>query len=77
MTIKFSKDDVLYLSSDGFVDQNNAQGKKFGSVQFETMLQGVAEFDPQIQKQKIGDALKQHQGKESQRDDISLIGVKL
>jgi predicted ATPase/serine phosphatase RsbU (regulator of sigma subunit)/tRNA A-37 threonylcarbamoyl transferase component Bud32 len=76
-TIKFSEGDVLYLSSDGFVDQNNAQGKKFGSFQFETMLQSVAEFDPQIQKQKIGDALRKHQGKESQRDDISLIGVKL
>ena len=74
--VNFFKGDVLYLSSDGFVDQNNALGKKFGSSQFEAMLQNVAKFDAKNQKQHIDETLKRHQGKESQRDDISLIGVK-
>ena len=75
-TIKISKGDVIYLSSDGFVDQNNAQGKKFSTIQFEKMLQTVALMDVKTQKQHIDDALNKHQGKEAQRDDISLIGVK-
>ncbi|MCH9697622.1 MAG: AAA family ATPase [Gammaproteobacteria bacterium] len=75
--ISFSSGDMLYLCSDGFADQNNAGGKKFGSAQFEHMLEQFAENAPEIQEQNINDTLNNFQGEEPQRDDISLIGIKL
>ncbi len=33
-----SKNDIIYLSSDGYVDQNNAERKRFGTYSFITIL---------------------------------------
>ncbi len=74
--VKFSSGDTLYMNSDGFVDQQNAEGKKFGSLKLESLLQQVAGLDAASQKQHINEALDKHQENESQRDDITLIGVK-
>ena len=74
--VKFSNGDTLYLNSDGFVDQHNTEGKKFGSLKLQSLLQQVAVLDAASQKQHINEALDKHQGNESQRDDITLIGVK-
>lgn len=75
--VNFSYGDTLYMNSDGFVDQHNADGKKFGSLKLESVLQQVGVFDAAAQKQQLNEALDKHQGDESQRDDITLIGIKL
>jgi len=30
--VELSKGDILYLTTDGFIDQNNKEGKRFGST---------------------------------------------
>lgn len=75
--IRFCNEDILYLCSDGFVDQHNKAGKKIGSKNLEMMLRGIAELDAQSQHKKITDHLMGHQGEELQRDDITLLGIKL
>ncbi len=76
-TFQYSPGDMLYLSSDGLVDQHNRQDKKFGSLALQTLLKTLAHKQLSLQKAIILEALSNHQGKESQRDDITLLGVRL
>jgi serine phosphatase RsbU (regulator of sigma subunit) len=75
--IKAQKGDILYLSSDGLTDQNNSERKRFGRNKLkEIILNNVAE---PMEKQKviIEKALDEFQQDEEQRDDITLIGIKI
>lgn len=69
--------DILYLSSDGLTDQNNAERKRFGSNRLrEIILNNISE--PMIkQKEFIEKDLNDFQQNEEQRDDITLIGIKI
>lgn len=69
--------DILFLSSDGLADQNNAERKRFGSKRLkEIILSNISE--PMIkQKEKIESELNSFQENEEQRDDITLIGIKI
>ncbi len=69
--------DIFYLSSDGLTDQNNAERKRFGSNRLkEIILNNISE--PMIkQKELIEKELNDFQQDEEQRDDITLIGIKI
>ena len=76
--IKFSlsKNDVLYLLSDGYADQNDVKRKKFGSVRLYKLIKDCAKETFNVQKRIIGDELNNHMLGTEQRDDITLIGLK-
>lgn len=67
---------VFYLGSDGYADQNDAQRIKFGSLRLKDLLHQVAPLPMQEQKKRLEEALDQHRGDESQRDDILWVGVR-
>jgi serine phosphatase RsbU (regulator of sigma subunit) len=69
--------DLLYLSTDGFFDQHSEQRTKFGKNMFKEILDIVAPYDLPKQKQMLLEALTKHQGKQSQRDDITVLGFRL
>ena len=69
--------DMIYLSSDGFADQNNPNRIKFSSEKLKTMLQNVYTMRAEAQKLQILQTLQKHQQDQAQRDDITLIGIKL
>ncbi len=69
--------DMLYLCSDGLADQANPDGKKFGSKQVKALLREVASLPVQEQERLIRDSLQAHQQDEPQRDDITLLGVRV
>ncbi len=71
------KGTILYLTSDGFADQNNEQRKKYGRLALRKLLQKYAHVSLLEQKQALEDALVEHQGKAEQRDDITILGLKL
>ncbi len=73
----YSPGDMLYLSSDGLVDQHDAKDKKFGSLKLFELLSSLADKPAVDQKQLILQALNEHQGAESQRDDITLFAARL
>ncbi len=75
--IILNKNDMLYMMSDGLADQNNAKRRKLGTAKLTEILNEIVELDTQTQKQIIEDVLKQWQGAESQRDDITFIGIKI
>lgn len=68
---------LLYLGSDGLVDQNNSQQKKFGSERLEVFLAAHATLPMSLQKRKLEQMLDEHTQGIEQRDDILWIGVKL
>ncbi len=67
----------LYLASDGYIDQNDAKREKLGKKQFYAVLQQVHTQPLATQKQKLEELLDTHQGTENQRDDITVMGIKL
>lgn len=72
------KGDYLYLSSDGYMDQNNEKRKRLGTKLFLEILEGSASGKPMHEQELIlRNELAIFQQKESQRDDITVLGLKL
>jgi len=67
---------LFYLYSDGFIDQHNAIRQRIGSSNFKKMLFESISLDFKDQQLRLEKLLDQHQGQESQRDDITIIGLK-
>ncbi len=76
-TITLPEGAMIYLASDGYIDQNNAERIKFGSSNFKKLLHQIHHLPLQAQQSILIDTLKQHCGQEEQRDDISIIGIRL
>ncbi len=75
--INAEKGDILFLSSDGLTDQNNLERKRFGSNRLkEVILNNISESMDK-QKEIIEKELNDFQQDEEQRDDITLIGIKI
>jgi len=75
--IILAKGDCLYLNSDGMADQNNAQNENFGTLRVKALLEKVGVLDAKEQKETILAEFAKHQGREEQRDDITMIGVRI
>ncbi|NME68883.1 ligand-binding sensor domain-containing protein [Flammeovirga aprica] len=80
--VKFEKhmltilpEDSIYLASDGFVDQNRTDRKKFGKVRFLEMLNSNSALDFNTQFENIQRELEFFKQNEEQRDDITLVGI--
>ncbi len=73
----FEKDTLLYIGSDGLVDQHGTNKKMFGT---QALLDLLAKEHQQAlgrQKQAIENALLQHQQEVRQTDDILLMGIRV
>lgn len=75
--LKLKKGDLLYLSSDGYADQNNENRRSYTTLQLKKLLESISSYDMPKQKQILEETLDQHMEGTDQRDDIMLIGVKL
>ncbi len=72
-----SNGDTLYLSSDGIIDQNTTDRKRFGSVRFLNVLNNNVDKSIPLQKHNMLESLYEFQNNELQRDDITLVIIKL
>ncbi|MFH1050211.1 MAG: [Fe-Fe] hydrogenase large subunit C-terminal domain-containing protein [bacterium] len=75
--IKLEKDDMVYLTTDGLLDQANENWKRFGSRRFKEILPKLASEYVDSQKEILINQLAEHQLGEEQIDDITVIGLKL
>ena len=75
--IYLQRGDLIYLSTDGMVDQNNRENKKYGKRKFGDLLSRI--YQKPISEQKIifENELDDHQKDIEQRDDITVIGVEV
>jgi serine phosphatase RsbU (regulator of sigma subunit) len=69
--------DILYLTTDGLIDQNNPARKKFTRNRLQKLLEDIKDQDLATQKKIIHLHLNQHQADSEQRDDITMLGLKL
>jgi serine phosphatase RsbU (regulator of sigma subunit) len=75
--VELQTGDTVYLTSDGFSDQPNMQGKKFGSKWLKETFSLIASHSMSEQKSKLVNLLENHQWNEDQRDDITIIGIRI
>ena len=66
----------LYISTDGFIDQNNAKRERFGSKPFQELLTAIQPHIMPQQLEILEGKFRKHQ-QEEQRDDVTVLGVEL
>lgn len=76
-TLMLKTDDIVYHTTDGFVDQYDAEMKKYGSERFTTLLKTHAHRDLAIQKELLLSEFERQIQNSSQTDDITVFAVKL
>jgi serine phosphatase RsbU (regulator of sigma subunit) len=69
--------DMLYLTSDGFIDQQNVEEVRFGSKRLKDFLREISDLEVAFQKERLLAELQYHQGEEGQLDDITIVGVRI
>lgn len=75
--IAMKKGDILYLTTDGYIDQPNNQRKRIGSKRLMDLLEKNIDSPMNLQKNTLELFLDNFSGEQSQRDDITVIGIKL
>ena len=68
---------MLYLTSDGFADQNNPAREKMGSKKVNEILSQMATEAVNEQKRLLEEALDNHQQGSEQRGDITFVGIRI
>lgn len=76
-TLTLETNDILYLTTDGFTDQNNEKRQRYSSKRLKQDLQSIANYNLAEQKRYLENELDAWQAAEPQRDDITLIGIKI
>ncbi len=69
--------DLVYMFTDGLMDQANAQRKKLGEKQFFRTLEQFADQEFHYQQKAVEKILEIHQGNTEQRDDITVLGFRV
>jgi serine phosphatase RsbU (regulator of sigma subunit) len=75
--IVVQKGDMLYLTTDGFPDQNNPSDQKFTLRRLKSSLIKIAHLPAHVQEKFLLEELELYQGNESQRDDITVLGIRI
>ncbi|TAE18063.1 MAG: hypothetical protein EAZ95_05315 [Bacteroidetes bacterium] len=68
---------TIYLTTDGYLDQNDVKRRKIGQKQFIQLLQDNYREDMNTQKQRLIKHFYDHIRDTEQRDDILVMGVRL
>lgn len=69
--------DILYLSTDGLIDQHSPDRHRFGTSRLTSLLDQHKDLPMAEQKQKLEEEMIGFMKTEKQRDDITIVGIKL
>ncbi len=75
--IILNKGDMIFLTTDGFADQNDTERHRFTSSKLSEIIEANASLSTKEQKQKLEEILDMHMKDVEQRDDITIIGIKM
>ena len=76
--VQLIKDDVIYIFSDGYVDQfGGDKSKKFKAKPFKELLLSIQKYDFDEHQKILDDAFISWKGDHEQVDDVCIIGVKI
>lgn len=77
-SFELQKGDVLYMFSDGYVDQiGGPENKKFFATPFRELLQSIHQLEEDEQKKILDETIIKWKGNKSQIDDILVIGIRI
>ncbi|GAB4340660.1 MAG: hypothetical protein OHK0038_20180 [Flammeovirgaceae bacterium] len=69
---------VIYLTTDGYADQSiDPQSHKIGTAKFKELLETHQDLNLEEQKEALERFLAENQGTNPQRDDITVMGVRV
>lgn len=77
INITITKGDSIYLLSDGYKDQNNKARERFGTGRLMVLLQESIEMPMNAQKEIIINILEKFKEGEKNRDDITILGMRI
>ena len=75
--IQVEKGTTFYLTTDGYVDQNSPNGDKIGTLKFLEIVKEISEKPLVEQHLYLVDYLDNFQKTTEQRDDITIIGIRV
>lgn len=75
--ITLSSNSLLYLTTDGFVDQMNPEKRKIGPNQLLKLLEENSSKPMALQKDILMNTLEVYKNGEEQIDDICILGIKI
>lgn len=76
--VETKKGDMVYLFSDGYIDQfGGPKGKKFMRKRFKELLQSIHKMDVKTQKLHLDNTIIEWMGAEEQLDDILVMGFRV
>jgi len=75
--LELSQIKSIYLTTDGFTDQMNEYGKKYGSARFMETLSILASEPFSKQKELLDLELERHRGTREQIDDVTILGLRI
>ncbi|MDF1671918.1 MAG: SpoIIE family protein phosphatase [Vicingaceae bacterium] len=76
--VQLQKNDIIYIFSDGYVDQfGGPKGKKFMTAKFKQLLLSINSQTMNEQLNSLKNTFNQWKGKLEQVDDVCVIGVKI
>ncbi len=73
----FEPDDLLYLITDGILDQNSPERKKIGSLGFIKIIESISDLSIENQELSLISIFNNHRKNEVQRDDVTVIGIQM
>jgi len=75
--IKIESGDIVYLFSDGYLDQfGGKNNKKIGSKRFKELLLEYKDLEMSVQKEKIENYFLEWKGEFEQIDDVTVMGIR-
>ncbi len=75
--IVLRKNDIMYLMTDGYIDQNDKYRKRLGSLKVKDIFENIYNKNLKEQKEILLDKLDKQMKDTEQRDDITLWIIKL
>ncbi len=76
-TIHLQTGDTLYLTTDGFADQNNPDRAKYGTQKLTQFLEDIKEHPFATQKIELLKEFETFKNDELQRDDMTILGLRV
>lgn len=75
--VKLLKNSILYLTTDGFIDQHSEINNKFGTPRLLQLFSSISEAELKTQKELIENEFLHWKGNYMQIDDVTIWGIKL
>lgn len=67
--------DTLYLTTDGYADQSDEEGRRMGKNHLKKLLAEISAYAPSDQNRMLQQHLSSYRGEMAQRDDVTIIGL--